>query len=274
MKKLLFVIIMSGLIVTSQSFTANAGWKNVVNGLINKNVNIGLKTQTTQQKPKITYKEKTSALKQALEMGVKYAISNLSKTNGFLNNPYVKIPIPNSLKTVAKALKSVGQERIVNNFVAEMNHAAEKAAPKTVNIFIRAIKHMSIKDATKILTGPDDAATQYFKKHTYKSLFRAIKPIVKQSTSKTNVTKYYKAMMNTYKKYEKPLNTLSSYKNMLTGKKPQNNEATASDLDTYITQKAIKGIFFMIAKEEKRIRQNPVARTTSLLKKVFGYFQK
>ena len=201
---------------------------------------------------------------------MKNAVSNLSKTNGFLDNPYVKIPVPKSLKTVAKVLKSVGQEKLVNNFVAEMNHAAEKATPKTVNIFMGAIKKMTIKDAAKILTGPDNAATQYFRKNTYSSLFKAIKPIIKESTSKTNVTKYYKDMMGTYKKYESPVNKISSFKSMLSGNKAKKQKSPSSDLDTYITNKTIDGIFYMIAQEEKKIRQNPMARTTTLLKKVFG----
>ncbi len=269
MKKTKLTALILGIILILSTAQANAGLRSLVNGLVNKHTNVS-SSFSNAPSSNVTYTEKRSALKQALEMGVKYAVSSLSKTNGFLDNPYVKIPVPNSLKTVAKVLKKTGQGKIVDNFVAEMNHAAEKATPKTINIFMKAIKQMSIKDATKILTGPDNAATEYFKKHTYSSLFKAIKPIVKESTSKTNVTKYYKTMINSYKKYKKPLNTLSSYKSMLSGKKSETKEEPSSDLDTYITKKAIKGIFYMIAQEEKKIRQNPVARTTKLLQKVFG----
>jgi len=269
MKKTNLAVFLLGIILMLSAAQANAGLKNLVNGLVNKHMGVSSNSSSASSS-NITYAQKRSALKQALEMGVKYAVSNLSKTNGFLDNPYVKIPVPSSLKTAAKVLNKAGQGKIVNKFVAEMNHAAEKATPKTINIFMKAIKQMSIKDATKILTGGDNAATEYFKKHTYSSLFKAIKPIVKDSTSKTNVTKYYKTMINSYKKYKKPLNTLSSYKSMLTGKKPKTKEEPSSDLDTYITKKTIKGIFFMIAQEEKKIRQNPVARTTKLLQKVFG----
>ncbi len=269
MKRQKITVTLLALVFIFTTTIADAGLKSLMNGLMNKKISTTSNSNKTSGS-NITYTEKQSALKQALEMGVKYAISNLSKTGGFLNNPLVKIPVPNSLQTVAKVLRKVGQGKIVDNFVAEMNHAAEKAAPKTIDIFMSAIKHMSIKDATKILTGPDDAATQYFKEHTYSSLFKAIKPIVKESTSKTNVTKYYKTMMDSYKKYQKPLGALSSYKSMLTGKKSKKSEEPSSDLDTYITKKAIKGIFLMVAQEEKKIRQNPVARTTDLLKKVFG----
>ncbi len=272
MKYVKFFLTLSVIFLVVLNTRVNAGWKNTINGLLH-NHNTSLPQANNNPESHITYGEKQSALKQALEIGVKYAVSNLSKTNGFLDNPYVKIPVPQYLKTATKVLKSVGQKKLVDSFVAEMNHAAEKATPKTINIFIKAIKQMSIKDATKILTGPDNAATEYFRQHTYKNLFRTIKPIVKQSTSKTEATKYYKEIIDKYRQYKQPINTLSTFKNMLKGKQRTSNKEPPSDLDTYITQKTIQGIFFMIAQEEKKIRNNPIARTTNLLKKVFGHLK-
>ncbi len=263
MRRLFLILLVVSVFLTTG---AEAGLLDSVQNLLNKAGNI----QNSRGAPSgISYTDKQNALKQALQFGVKYAISRLSKPGGYLNNPMVRIPLPKQVQPMAKLLRKIGQGEIVDRFEIAMNRAAEKAAPKTVNIFLNAIRHMSIQDVNRILLGGDNAATEYFKRKTYRALFRAIKPIVKETTSSTNVTRYYKQMLSIYDKYSSPIKSVSSFKSMLTGKKPSSNEPPR-DLDNYITQKAIDGIFKMIAVEEKKIRNNPMARTTNLLRKVFG----
>ncbi len=262
MRKLIILILL--IILTS---SARAGLLDNMQNLINQS-GITHRSVSSSRSQSISYKDKQNALKQALRMGVRYAISRLLKRGGYLNNPLVRVPLPENVKPIARILKKTGQGRLVEKFEISMNRAAEKAAPKTVNIFMRAIKRMTIKDANRILLGGNDAATRYFKEKTYNELFKVIKPIVRQTTESTNVTRYYKQMLSIYKKYSSPLKTISSFKSMLTGK--SSNSQPPEDLDTYITQKAIDGIFKMIAHEEEKIRENPAARTTNLLRKVFG----
>lgn len=195
--------------------------------------------------------EMAQGLKEALSKGVKNAIAQLGKNGGFLNDPSVRIPMPAELAQVEKLMRSLHQDKLADEFVATMNHAAEKAVPQAAGIFADAIKSMTLDDAKAILTGPDDAATQYFRKKSEAQLTERFRPIVAEATDKAGVTSAYKRMM-----------AKSGMLAIMLG--------NSNDLDGYVTNKALDGLFAKLAIEEKAIRTNPVARTTDLLKKVFG----
>lgn len=205
--------------------------------------------------------EIAGGLKEALSLGVSNAISSLGRNDGFLTNLNVKIPVPEKLQTVEKGLRLAGQGQTVDNFVGAMNHAAEQAVPVAAGVFGDAIKQMTIQDAKQILAGPDDAATQYFHRTTETNLFALFYPIVQKTTASVGVTAKYKEMTGKYQS----ANALGG----LFGKSDLVNTNSA-DIDTYVTGKALDGLFKMVAEEEKSIRANPAARTTDLLQKVFG----
>lgn len=202
-----------------------------------------------------------SGLKQALGKGVSNAISSLGHSDGFLTNLTVKIPLPGKLQSVESALRLAGQGQMADDFVASMNHAAEQAVPVAAGVFGDSIQQMSITDAKAILSSTNDAATQYFKRTTQTNLYAKFLPVVQKATDSVGVTAQYKAMMG---KFE-AANSLGS----LFGSKPV-VKFSAADIDGYVTQRALDGLFTMVAAEEKNIRANPVARTTDLLQKVFA----
>jgi len=210
-------------------------------------------------------------LKEALKVGVEYGVKELSKEDGYLSNEKVKIPLPENLQKVEKLIRKAGGDQIAQNLIVSMNKAASKAAPKTAVIFVDAIKNMSIDDAKKILAGKDDAATKYFEKHTNKSLKETIKPIIQETMKENKVASYYKTFNEFYKsnaaglveksgamKYAKQFG-VDSYI-------PKSDE----NIDDYVTTQAIQGLYKMISEKESEIRKEPLAQTTSLLKKVFG----
>lgn len=200
-----------------------------------------------------TDNEISGGLKEALAKGIKTAIASLGKENGFLANARVKIPLPKSLQKLEKGLRVAGQGKAVDDFVASMNHAAEKAVPVAVDVFVDAIKQMTFDDARKILlSGQDDAATQFFRRTGEEKLRGKFRPIVEEFTAKTGVTKNYKAMIGK-----------AGFAAQFLGK-------DATDLDGYVTQRALDGLFLLVADEEKKIRKDPIGRTTDLLRKVFG----
>jgi hypothetical protein len=200
-------------------------------------------------------------LKEALSLGVSNAVASLGRNDGFLTNLNVKIPLPEKLQTVERGLRLAGQNQLVNNFVSSMNHAAEQAVPVAAGVFGHAIQQMTVADAKGILSGPDDAATKYFQKMTQTNLFAEFYPIVQRATDSVGVTAEYKAMMSKF--------TSGNSLGGLFGKSnPVNLDTT--DIDSYVTDQALEGLFKMVAAEEKNIRANPVARTSDLLQKVFG----
>ena len=193
-----------------------------------------------------------SGLKEALEVGSKRAIDNISQTNGFLDNPKIRIPMPPQVEKVGSLMRQFGLGGLADEFETSMNHAAEKAAPEATAIVIDAIKNMTIDDAKQILNGPDDAATQYFKVQTSERLTSLFKPAIKDSLDKVGSTRYY--------------NQLNEQVSNL----PVVGENLNVNLPDYVTAEALDGLFTMLAAEEKKIRENPAARTTELLKTVFG----
>ena len=193
-----------------------------------------------------------AGLKEALLKGSERAVDTLGRENGFLNHPRLKIPLPERLQAAESALRAIGQGRIADRFVLSMNRAAERAVPRAGAIFANAIQSMSIRDAHGILTGADDAATAYLKRHSGARLHSAFLPVVKQATGEAGVTERYK---------------------QLTGKLGLMSgliDVAALDLDQYITARAVHGVFNLMAEEERLIREDPAGRTTALLKKVFS----
>lgn len=202
--------------------------------------------------PGLSRADMVAGLKEALLKGSGRAVDTLGRENGFLNHPRLKIPLPERLRAAESALRAIGQGRIADRFVLSMNRAAERAVPRAGAIFTNAIKSMSIRDAHGILTGADDAATAYLKRHSGDRLRSAFLPVVKQATDEAGVTGHYK---------------------QLTGKLGMMSgliDSDPLDLDDYITARAVSGIFSLMAKEERLIRRDPAGRTTALLKKVFA----
>jgi hypothetical protein len=192
-----------------------------------------------------------SGLKEALSLGTKNAVGLVSKLNGYFGNESIKILLPDKVQTAADLLGKIGYQKQVDDFIRSMNRAAEKAAPKAAVYFADSIKGMTIEDARNILSGSQTAATEYFQSKTAAKLYDEFKPQIAESMKQVEVARFYNDMMG-----KVPASLFT---------KPQ-----SIDLDHYITNKALDGLFYMIAQEEQKIRENPVARTTDLLKKVFG----
>ncbi len=246
-------------------------------GILDKLENVVTNAIATNSLTSSTNSSKTSAalnglsqdqlvggLKQALSNGLQHAVGSLGHPDGFLTNLDVKIPMPTRLSVVEKTLKSLKQEKLADNFVTSMNRAAEQAVPEAAAVFADAVRQMSIDDAKAILTGPNDAATQYFRRTTSTNLFQRFHPIVQKATASAGVTSTYKKMTaaagNSSNSYMKSLGGLMG--------------SDAMDVDSYVTNKALDGLFKMVAEEEAKIRANPSARTTDLLQKVFSAAQK
>ena len=193
-----------------------------------------------------------SGLKEALDTGARLAIDNVSKTDGYLANELIRIAMPPELQQASDLMRKFGLSAQADQFEQSMNHAAEKAAPEATNIIVAAIKDMSIEDANKILQGSDDAATQYFKDKTSTQLGELFRPTVTNSLNQVGTTKYYNDLAKQVAEI------------------PIVGETINLDLPSYVTEQALTGLFAMIALEEKKIRDNPAARTTELLKQVFG----
>jgi hypothetical protein len=191
-----------------------------------------------------------TALRQALTIGTQNSTSQLSATDGFFKNAAVKILMPEEAKKVESTLRSVGMGSVVDKAVLSMNRAAEEAAKGAGTIFINAVKQMTITDAVNILKGGDFAATNYFKAKTTAALSQSFKPVIDNALKNVNATKYWGDVTSVY-------NQFSTTK-------------VNTDLSAYVTQRAMDGIFLQVGLEEQKIRKDPVARTTEILKKVFG----
>lgn len=193
-----------------------------------------------------------SALRQALEIGTKNAVSLTSAKDGFFRNEAIKIPVPEKLRPVEKGLRLAGQGQAVDDFVLSMNRAAEKAAPAASGIFTDAIKQMTFADARAILSGGDTAATAYFREKTSGQLRTAFTPPVQSAMEQAGVTQRFKAMT-------------SGLQSLPFGRSANFN------LDDYVVNKALDGLFTVLGQEEKKIRTNPAAQVTPLLRQVFGH---
>lgn len=190
-------------------------------------------------------------LKEALEIGAKNAVQLVSKRDGYYGNDRIRIPLPGAVKKVEKILRVAGYGSEVDDFELSMNRAAEQAAPKAKALFWDAIKNMSFEDARKILEGRDNEATLYLKDKTASQLAQTFEPIVHSVMSRVGVTRSYQALD-------------AKVRNIPFA------ESIRFDLDQYVTERALDGLFVMLAEEERNIRKDPTARVTKLLKEVFG----
>jgi hypothetical protein len=202
-------------------------------------------------KAPLTNEEVIRGLREALSFGSKNAASLASKVDGFYKNPRIRIPFPPDAQKVKDTAEKLGLQDQVTKFVMTLNRAAEEAAKEAAPIFLDAVKGLTIKDGFEILNGPNDAATSYLRSKTSGPLKAKFSPIVGRAIEKVQVTKYWKPLASKY--------------NAVPGVTPVN-----TDLNAYVTEKAIAGLFKLVANEEKKIRSNPAARVTDLLKKVFG----
>lgn len=198
----------------------------------------------------VSQNEIVDGLKEALEIGTGNTVQALSKLNAYYSDPQVKIPLPQSLQKFEKILRATGFGSELDAFELSMNRAAEKAAPEAKALFVDAIKEMTFADADKILKGADNEATVYFKNKTSDKLQALFKPVIRQSMESVGVTRYYQSL-------SEKIETI-----------PFVSDYTV-DLDAYVTKKSIDGLFVRLAEEEAKIRNDPAARVTELLKKVF-----
>lgn len=214
----------------------------------------------------------SNGLKEALKVGVDYAVKNLGGKDGYLKNLNVKIPLPENLQKAEGMIRKIGGDKIADDLINSMNSAATKAAPKTEDIFIKVIDKMSLNEAQKILNGDKNAATNYFKTNTSESLKKLIMPIVQKTMKENQVASYYDSFNSYYKQYGKTLVDNSDIMNMAKnfGVDSYLPSSSEQSLDEYVTNKAIEGLFKMIASKESQIRENPIEQTTALLKKVFA----
>jgi len=192
-----------------------------------------------------------SGLKEALKIGTENAIRFTGKLDGYFRNQAIKLLMPEKLQTMEKTLRAVGLGPQVDEFILSMNRAAERAAPAAKQIFWNAIGEMTFQDAKKILSGNETAATDYFKAKTTDKLTTAFRPIVGEATNEVGVTRQYKELVGGFQSI------------------PFVKTETV-DIDQYVTAKALDGLFYVVAQEEKKIRTDPAARVTDLLKEVFG----
>ena len=211
--------------------------KSILNTVTNKNTSTGSA-------------EVSDGLKQALQVGTERGLQKLSAVDGYFANAAIKILMPEEAKKVEQKLRAIGFGGQVDNAILAMNRAAEDAAKSAAPVFINAIKQMTIQDALGILRGGDFAATNYLKTKTTTDLTNAFRPIIEESLNKVNATKYWSTIFDTYNKF--------SFKKV------------NPDLSAYVTEKSLYGIFFQLGLEEQKIRKDPAARTTDLLRKVFG----
>ena len=207
---------------------------------------IGLGSAAGQSDSKVA-----SGLKEALKVGAANAVKLTGKTDGYFANEAIKIVMPGNLRTLEKGLRAIGYGPKIDDFVLSMNRSAEAAAPAARKIFEDAIVAMSFDDARKILAGNDTAATDYFKSKTTDSLTAAFRPVVKKKMSENGVTKQYHALTEQFQSI--PFAKSQTF-----------------DIDQYVVSKALDGLFYELAQQEREIRKNPAARTTSLLREVFA----
>ncbi|MEE9448177.1 MAG: DUF4197 domain-containing protein [Arenicellales bacterium] len=256
MTKKTALLALGTLLVVSLNSNTYAGWRDFLSGAADdlmKN-----KDATEAASSLLSNSDMTSGLKEALANGVESAVKTLGKKDGFMGNSLVQIPLPDSLKMIEKTARKLGQGQYADQFISTMNHAAEEAVPEAAELLGEAIRQMSVEDASDIIKGPDDAATQYFRKISGGQLAERFQPIIEKATSQFGVTSAYKSLVaQATPMLNNPL--LSSFV-----------PADTLDVDQYVTNKTLDGLFKYIAIEEKSIRENPAARTTDLLKKVFA----
>ncbi|MDB2561993.1 DUF4197 domain-containing protein [Sulfurimonas sp.] len=277
MKKILITSTLLLSITTSQAFDFG-GFMDSVKDVVPA-LNETVKSSDVNEKPatgttsNLADSSVADGLKEALKQGVDYAVKELSKEGGYLNNPAVKIPLPQGLSNVEDMIRNMGGDKMADDFINSMNDAAAKSAVKATPIFVSAIEKMSIEDAKKILAGNENAATEYFKLNTTEDLKKMMKPIIEETIEENNVASYYDTLNEYYDSTVKTVVENESIRDMAKnfGMDQYMPKGTTDEkLDDYVTRNAIDGLFKMIAVKEAEIRKDPVAQSSSLLKKVFG----
>lgn len=244
MKKLFILLLCSPLLFVQQS-------KAQFGDILNKGKKI-LNEQSGNNGSNLSNTEIIAGLKQALEIGSNNAGSQLSALNGYFGNQLIKIMMPPEVRQVEQTLRSIGMGSEVDKAILAMNRAAEDAAKKAAPIFVEAIRTITINDGLSILRGGNGAATNYLKGRTTQQLTNAFRPVIENSLRKVDATKYWSQVFTIYNRL------------------PTTRTKVNPDLTGYVTERALNGLFVTVEQEENKIRQNPSARVTDLLKKVFG----
>src|SRR5829696_4544754 len=246
MKKLLVLFSLVILFTSSQA----QGLKGLIKKVSKDSSLNKVVSQVPSSSKGLTNTDIISGLKEALTVGTNNGTNKLSMVDGFFKDAALKILMPAEAQKVEKKLRDVGFGKQVDNAILSMNRAAEDAAKSAAPIFINAIKGITIQDGLGILKGGDFAATNYLKDKTVTQLTEAFRPVIESSLQKVNATKYWNTLFSTYNTFSK--------------------EKVNTDLTAYVTEKAMAGIFLQVGLEEQKIRKDPLARTTDILKKVFS----
>ena len=247
MKKTLVLLLCAGLTLHAAAQNDSAGTSRL-GGLLKRASSVLNSGKSSTGS--LSTDEIVAGLKEALSQGTKKTTGQLSVANGFFKDAAIKILLPDNVKKVEQKMRLLGMGKLVDQAVESLNHAAEDASKSAAPIFVNAIKQMKVKDAVDILKGTDTAATYYLKKNTSNELTTAFRPVIETSLKKVNATKYWADVFALYNKVSgTPVNT---------------------DINAYVTERALNGIFYYIGDEEKKIRNNPAERVTDILKKVFG----
>ncbi len=199
----------------------------------------------------ISRQDASAALRAALEKGSLAAVANLGRPDGFLGNPQVKIPLPESAQRIEHTLRRFGMGSYADELIVAMNRAAESAVPEAKALFIQSVRKMTVQDAKGIITGGDTAGTDYFRRTTRDQLHQRFRPIVEKATARVQLAQRYEQFAD---------------KAVAIGMLKKED----ADLDEYVTQKALDGLYLMVAEEEKKIRKDPIGTGSSIIRKVFG----
>ncbi len=249
MKKLLFSMmcfLVSATIVAQQKdSTRSSGF----NGLLKK-ANQAMNSGKSNAGSSLSTDEIVAGLREALAVGAEKSAGRLSAMDGFFKDAAVKILMPEDVRKLEGKLRAVGMGKLVDETIVNLNRAAEDASKAAAPIFIDAIKKMSVQDAIGILRGKDTAATSYLKRVTSNELTNSFRPVIEGSLKKVDATRYWKDVFDVYNRFSAT--------------------PVTSDINEYVTERALRGIFYYIGEEEKKIRSNPAARASDILKKVFG----
>lgn len=227
------------------SATAHAGWKDWLGGLLGGDT-------ADEQASGLTAEQAARGIRAALADGTRVAVNSLGQTNGFWGQQATRIPLPQELQRVGEMLRKVGGGQAVDEFHLTLNRAAERAVPEAADILSQAVNQMSVEDALGIVRGGDDAATQYFRRTSADTLYERLRPLVVEATDKVGVTEQYKRLTDR----AGPLVAAAG--------------RDVPNLDDYVTRQALDTLFLKVAEQEALIRANPAARTTEILREVFG----
>lgn len=242
MRKLPALALLLACLVPTAAPALTPQWKDLLGGF---------KSASPQGLGALSDSDIAAGLRAALSQGTRSAVLSLGKTDGFWGNAAARIPLPSSLKKLEKTVRGVGMGSTVDQFHLSLNRAAEQAVPVAAEVFAQSVRQMTLSDARAILTGPKDAATQYFRRSTGQILTVKFRPLVAQATAKVGVASRYKQLTAAAGPFAGAL-------------------GAPTDLDGYVTEKALDSLFVQVAAEELRIRDNPAARGSEILRKVFG----